>query len=133
MNSTLVTQFDIDRILDTGSGTHASTPTSALAERFQALLEQEPGAQASLSATSASGSRLDVVKQAVEDQAADYRQVPNDVLYMSQHLSALSMERLAAADMTIQLEIASLNADLQVKMATVQSTKDAVQTLMKNQ
>ncbi|MBN3857574.1 serine kinase [Paraburkholderia sp. Ac-20340] len=133
MNSTLVTQFDIDRILDTGSGTHASTPPAALAERFQALLEQEPGAQASLSATSAPGSRLDVVKQAVEDQAADYRQVPNDVLYMSQHLSALSMERLAAADMTIQLEIASLNADLQVKMATVQSTKDAVQTLMKNQ
>jgi type III secretion inner rod protein HrpB2 len=43
------------------------------------------------------------------------------------------MERLAAADMTIQLEIASLNADLQVKMATVQSSKDAVQTLMKNQ
>ena len=74
-----------------------------------------------------------IVTKAVEEQADYYRQVPNDVLYMTQHMSALTMERLAAADMTIQLEIASLNADLQVKMATVQSSKDAVQTLMKNQ
>jgi type III secretion inner rod protein HrpB2 len=52
---------------------------------------------------------------------------------MTQHMSALSMQRIAAVDMTVQLEVASLSADLQVKMAAVQSSKDAVQTLVKNQ
>jgi type III secretion inner rod protein HrpB2 len=88
---------------------------------------------ATVDAAAHPGEHSDLMTKAVEQQADYYREVPNDVLYMTQHMSALSMERLAAADMTIQLEIASLNADLQVKMATVQSSKDAVQTLMKNQ
>ncbi|MDH6146199.1 MULTISPECIES: hypothetical protein [Paraburkholderia] len=137
MNSTLASHLEqeISRVLDTGT---PGAPSQSAAERFQALLAQAPdslppeGTQG-LHAVEGAGHPPNIVTRAVEEQADYYRQVPNDVLYMSQHLSALSMERLAAADMTIQLEIASLNADLQVKMATVQSSKDAVQTLMKNQ
>lgn len=134
MNPTLATQFspEIDRILDTGTGAPAHAVPQALADRFQSMMQQgaSPTPLDSLVGQSGHGS---IVTKAVEEQAEYYRQVPNDVLYMSQHLSALSMERLAAADMTIQLEIASMNADLQVKMAAVQSSKDAMQTLMKNQ
>jgi type III secretion inner rod protein HrpB2 len=138
MNPMLASHLEqeIGRVLDTG--TPATSASQSAVERFQALLAQAPD---SLPAAGAEGvhpaaaahDAPNIVTRAVEQQADYYRQVPNDVLYMSQHLSALSMERLAAADMTIQLEIASLNADLQVKMATVQSSKDAVQTLMKNQ
>lgn len=141
MNPSIASHLDyqISRVLDTGTAADA-VPQSA-AERFQALLAQgpnpaqAPGLEGVDGVTAASGAQHtpNIATRAIEEQADYYRQVPNDVLYMSQHLSALSMERLAAADMTIQLEIASLNADLQVKMATVQSSKDAVQTLMKNQ
>lgn len=121
-------QYEIARATETG-GTDINPSTQALADRFQAMMAQ---ASPQVHGVHPTG-QANIVTKAVEEQADYYRQVPNDVLYMSQHMSALSMERLAAADMTIQLEIASLNADLQVKMATVQSSKDAVQTLMKNQ
>jgi type III secretion inner rod protein HrpB2 len=117
------------------AGTEQTTPDAnavshELADKFQAMMAHANHHEA---AAVHSTEHADIVTKAVEEQADYYRQVPNDVLYMTQHMSALTMERLAAADMTIQLEIASLNADLQVKMATVQSSKDAVQTLMKNQ
>jgi type III secretion inner rod protein HrpB2 len=122
MNPTLATQFN------------PGVP-QPLVDRVQSLLAQGTSdpSHAGPDALASVSEHGNVVTKAVQEQADYYRQVPNDVLYMSQHLSALSMERLAAADMTIQLEIASLNADLQVKMAAVQSSKDAVQTLMKNQ
>lgn len=124
-------QYELARV--TGTSPEAPQPNTAsqqLIDKFQAMM-----AQANHEAAQQVNppERADIVTKAVQEQADYYRQVPNDVLYMTQHMSALTMERLAAADMTIQLEIASLNADLQVKMATVQSSKDAVQTLMKNQ
>jgi type III secretion inner rod protein HrpB2 len=124
----------LERELARTSGTSSTTPAAdtvsqQLVDKFQAMMAQANHQAQPVHVTE----RSDLVTKAVQEQADYYRQVPNDVLYMTQHMSALSMERLAAADMTIQLEIASLNADLQVKMATVQSSKDAVQTLMKNQ
>jgi type III secretion inner rod protein HrpB2 len=100
-----------------------------LVDKFQALLAQgtmhvpEPGGPGQES----------IIGQAVTEQAAEYRSVPNDLIYSMQHMSSLSMQRLMAVDMTLQLEVASLDADLQVKMATVQASKESLQTLMKNQ
>ena len=102
-----------------------------LAEKFQALMAQ--GVQAPPVQSVPEHPDHNIVTRAVSEQADYYRQVPNDVLYMTQHMSSMSMQSLAAANMTVQLEISSLSADLQVKMAAVQSSKDAVQTLMKNQ
>ncbi|MBN3825128.1 serine kinase [Burkholderia sp. Ac-20384] len=108
----------------------AALAPQALIDKFQATMEHaSPYAAQSVH----HGERVDVVSRAIQDQADYYRMVPNDVVYMAQHASTLPMEKLAAADMTVQLELASLNADMQVKMATVQSSKDSVQTLMKNQ
>jgi type III secretion inner rod protein HrpB2 len=137
MSFTTITQFESElaRIANEAATTPEAVPATQtaqapqhLVDKFQAMLAQvEPNPHA------VHGAGQNIVTKAVEEQSDYYRQVPNDVLYMSQHMSSLSMERIAAADMTVQLEIASLNADLQVKMAAVQSSKDAVQTLMKNQ
>ncbi|MEJ0003128.1 MAG: serine kinase [Pararobbsia sp.] len=123
-------QFDhaIARATEAAAPEAGAVPQT-LADKFQAMMAHSTPYMPELHP----GERTDIVAKAVEEQANYYHQVPNDVMYMTQHMSALSMERLAAADMTVQLEISSLNADLQVKMATVQSSKDAVQTLMKNQ
>jgi type III secretion inner rod protein HrpB2 len=134
MSFTTITQYESElaRVASEVATPEANPSVQApqhLVDKFQSMLAQvEPNPHA-LHA----GEHTNIVTKAVEEQSDYYRQVPNDVLYMSQHMSSLSMERIAAADMTVQLEIASLNADLQVKMAAVQSSKDAVQTLMKNQ
>jgi type III secretion inner rod protein HrpB2 len=131
MNVTNASQ-QLENELARVTGTSPATVDAAsqhLVDKFQAMMAHANH----LAPAAHPGEHSDLMTKAVEQQADYYREVPNDVLYMTQHMSALSMERLAAADMTIQLEIASLNADLQVKMATVQSSKDAVQTLMKNQ
>lgn len=126
----IATELEQPAAAGISGASHGGEATSPdLAEKFQAMLN-ESGQGVSVHTT---GSHENLLTKAVEEQANDYRQVPNDVMYMTHHMSSLSMQRLAAADMTIQLEISSLSADLQVKMATVQSSKDAVQTLMKNQ
>ena len=123
-------QYELAKVTGTSPAAPDTDAVSQhLVDKFQAMMAHADHQAQQV----APAEHADLVTKAVEEQAGYYRQVPNDGLYMTQHMSALSMERLAAADMTIQLEIASLNADLQVKMATVQSSKDAVQTLMKNQ
>ncbi|MGH8778296.1 serine kinase [Paraburkholderia sp.] len=107
------------------------TATPQQADRFQELMTQ--GAPTPPVESVPEHPDHNIVTRAVSEQADYYRQVPNDVMYLTQHMSSMSIQNVAAANMTVQLEVASLNADLQVKMAAVQSSKDAVQTLMKNQ
>jgi type III secretion inner rod protein HrpB2 len=115
---------------DAGIGAAGSPAVSQQqVDRFQALLA-EGTPHAPVQAPGESGS---LIGKAIAEQAEQYRNVPNDLMYSIHHMSELSMQRLMAVDMTLQLEVASLNSDLQVKMATVQSSKESVQTLMKNQ
>jgi type III secretion inner rod protein HrpB2 len=133
MNPSIASQFQYEISRATEAGTNAGSDASAvpqqLVDKFQALL-----AQATPQASETNAVNNDSpVRKAVEEQATDYQQVPNDLMYMTQHISSLSMQRIAAADMTVQLEVASLSADLQVKVAAVTASKDAIQTLIKNQ
>jgi type III secretion inner rod protein HrpB2 len=132
MNPMIASQFQYEISRATDAGTDTSAVPQQLVDKFQALLAQGAQGTPHVAETNAVDNN-NIVEKAVEGQASDYQQVPNDLLYMTQHMSTLSMQRIAAADMTVQLEVASLSADLQVKMAAVQSSKDAVQTLMKNQ
>lgn len=66
-----------------------------------------------------------------EDIALQY--VSNDVLFLMQHSNGMSMNEFASAAMQVQIEAASLQVDMQAKMAVVTSSKDAIETLMKNQ
>jgi type III secretion inner rod protein HrpB2 len=66
-----------------------------------------------------------------EDIALQY--VSNDVLFLLEHADGMSMNQFATAAMQVQIEAASLQVDMQAKMAVVTSSKDAIETLMKNQ
>ncbi|WP_412025854.1 type III secretion protein HrpB2 [Burkholderia cepacia] len=66
-----------------------------------------------------------------EDAAIQY--VSNDMLYMIHNVDSMSMGELTAATIQLQIEAASLQVDMQMKMSVVTSSKDAVETLMKNQ
>jgi type III secretion inner rod protein HrpB2 len=74
-----------------------------------------------------------IVTKAITDQDAAYAQVPNDMVYLMENGPMMSMDQITNASMFITLEMASMTTNLQVKMAVVTSSKDAVQTLMKNQ
>jgi len=66
-----------------------------------------------------------------EDQA--YQYVSNDMVFMLNNASAMSPNELTAAAIQVQVESASLQVDMQIKMSVVTSSKDAIDTLMKNQ
>jgi type III secretion inner rod protein HrpB2 len=111
-----------------GDATDPSSPSQQLVDKFQTLMAQ--GGQPSQQVHPA---QQDILTKAVQDQDDYARMVPNDLQYVTQHLSAMSMQRITAVTMQMNLEIANLGADMDAKMAAVQSSKDAIQTLMKNQ
>ncbi|WP_181885560.1 type III secretion protein HrpB2 [Trinickia dinghuensis] len=66
-----------------------------------------------------------------EDMAIQY--VSNDMLFILQHENSMTISQFGAAAMQVQIEAGSLQVDLQAKMSVVTSSKDAIETLMKNQ
>jgi type III secretion inner rod protein HrpB2 len=52
---------------------------------------------------------------------------------MMNNVDSMSMGEITAAAMQLQIEAASLQVDMQTKMSVVTSSKDAIETLMKNQ
>lgn len=105
-----------------------SQATPELADRFAAMMAHaQPHAHVDQSRSAT------IVTKAIAAQSTADQQVPNDVLYLMQQSPSMSMQQMASASMAVNLETASMTANLQVKMAVVQSSKDALQTLMKNQ
>ncbi len=66
-----------------------------------------------------------------EDQAL--QTVSNDALYMLNHANQMSFNQIAAASVQMQIETASLQVDMSMKISVVESSKGALETLMKNQ
>jgi type III secretion inner rod protein HrpB2 len=52
---------------------------------------------------------------------------------MIHNVDAMSPGELTASVVQLQIEAASLQVDMQMKMSVVTSSKDAIETLMKNQ
>lgn len=74
-----------------------------------------------------------VISEMVRNEDIAMQYVSNDVLFLMQHANGMSMNQFATAAMQVQVEAASLQVDMQAKMAVVTSSKDAIETLMKNQ
>lgn len=66
-----------------------------------------------------------------EDEAL--QTVSNDALYMLHHADEMSFNQIAAASVQMQIETASLQVDMSMKISVVESSKGALETLMKNQ
>jgi type III secretion inner rod protein HrpB2 len=66
-----------------------------------------------------------------EDEAL--QTVSNDALYMLHHANEMSFNQVSAASVQMQIETASLQVDMSMKISVVESSKGALETLMKNQ
>ncbi|PLZ00292.1 serine kinase [Burkholderia sp. WAC0059] len=110
-------------------GSNPTQATQQLADKFQALVEHgtphrpEP----------ASSPAETIVSHAIRAQNVELEQMPNDMLYLMQHSQSMSAQQLTNASLEVMFEMTSMTTDMQVKMAVVSSSKNAVQTLMKNQ
>jgi type III secretion inner rod protein HrpB2 len=118
-----------------GGQTQMPQSTQALAERFEQLM-----AHAAPRAHIDSSAHETIVGKAIAAQESQWQTVPNDVLYLMQHPQSLpqespieAMDRHASEAIYVIQEMAQMNADMNIKLALVKSTKGSVETLMKNQ
>lgn len=118
-----------------GEAAQMPQPSQALVDRFEQLMEHaEPCTHVDSSV------RESIVGKAIAQQEAQWQTVPNDVLYMMQQQAPSPqasptevMTQYANEAVYVVLEMAQMNADLNVKLAVVKSAKGSVETLMKNQ
>ena len=130
MNSTLVSMQLQQVLANETAGSLSSAPaTQQLANKFQALYEHGH-------MTAPHGRGMDtetMISKIVRDQDVATQAVSNDALHMIRSLPMLTMQQSFAAETQVMLETAGLQCDLQVKLAVVTSSKDAIGTLMRNQ
>ncbi|KER67578.1 hypothetical protein HR51_32565 [Burkholderia cepacia] len=74
-----------------------------------------------------------MISALVRGEDAAFQYVSNDMLYMIHNVDSMSPGELTASAIQLQIEAASLQVDMQMKMSVVTSSKDAIETLMKNQ
>lgn len=106
-----------------------SQTTQQLADKFQALYER-----GHMTAPAAQGMDTEtMVSKIVHDQDLATQAVSNDALHMIRSMPEMTMQQSFAAETQVMMETAGLQCDLQVKLAVVTSSKDAIGTLMRNQ
>ena len=86
-----------------------------------------------MTAPEAPGQTENVVSQLAQAEDTQIQSASNDALFVMQQMPYMSVQQLSAASMQVQVEMGSLTADLQAKMSVATSTKDSIETLMKNQ
>jgi len=111
-------------------GERAAPPPSASAtEAFQAMAQHSRMTSPKPPETDAGA----LISRMASSQDAAFKTVSDDMLYMISNSAGMSMQQIATASMQVQLETAGMQVDLQSKLAVVTSSKDAIDTLMKNQ
>ncbi|NRO98990.1 serine kinase [Paraburkholderia sp. NMBU_R16] len=128
MISSIESQLIQQAMSSAGADTSTNGVSQHLIDKFQALLAQEP---AQVSGQSAPENNM--LKQAIQKQDDADHQFPNDMSYISTHMGEWNVGQAASATMLVQYEITQASMNLQFKMAAAQSSKNAVDTLMKNQ
>ena len=109
----------------TSSGTSV---TAESGDKFAALMQQ-----GQLTAPVDGPDSQSLVTKLVTDQDNALQQVPADITFLMEHQSSMSTNQFTAAALQVSSETAMLQVNMEVKMAVVKSSKDAVETLMKNQ
>jgi type III secretion inner rod protein HrpB2 len=74
-----------------------------------------------------------VASKLVAAQDAELQHTVNDALQLAQQAPTMSMNEMSAGTIRMTLELASTQLDLEAKMGVVDSSKSAIETLMKNQ
>jgi type III secretion inner rod protein HrpB2 len=105
-----------------------SQVSKAQGDTFQNLAQNSR-----MTAPDASGQTENVVSQLAQAEDTQIQSASNDALFLMNEMPNMSVQQLSAASMQVQVEMSSLTADLQAKMSVATSTKDSIETLMKNQ
>lgn len=111
------------------AGTTAQPVSPQLAASFEAMMQNGVMTPAIPNADPAGT----MVSEVLRGEDTAMQAVSNDMLFMLNNSNGMSMQELTSATMAIQIESTSMQVDLQTKMAVVNSSKEALETLMKNQ
>lgn len=125
--------MDLMRMQQTSPGqpsdAHIAAVPPHVADSFETMMQRGVMGPSSETGDTAGTMISELVRG--EDAAIQY--VSNDMMYMMQNASSMSTGELTASAIQLQVEAASLQVDMQMKMSVVTSSKDAIETLMKNQ
>ncbi|NRO95251.1 type III secretion protein HrpB2 [Paraburkholderia sp. NMBU_R16] len=100
-----------------------------LGDKFKAMMDKPRMAPPSEEGGGAGGTLATMAIQ--QDQ--ELQRMVNDAMSISEAVPFMSMQEATAASIRFQTEIATMSADMEAKMGVVESSKSAVETLMKNQ
>lgn len=106
----------------------ADAATQQLGDKFKAMMDQPR-----MAAPAQNNEGTGLVAAMAAQQDAQLQQSVNDTVSMMHNAPFMSMQEMTAATMRVTLEIASTQLDMEAKMGIVNSSKSAVETLMKNQ
>jgi type III secretion inner rod protein HrpB2 len=126
--TTKAVQASLDQMAEAASGNAGATP-QALADKFQSMMQQSP---MSAPAVESPGG-TPIASKLVAAQDAELQRTVNDVSQLAEAAPTLSTNEMSASAIRITLELTSTQLDLQAKMGVVDSSKSAIETLMKNQ
>jgi type III secretion inner rod protein HrpB2 len=110
------------------SGSSATPVLDQSGDKFAALMQQ-----GQLTPPVDGPDSQSLVTKLVTDQDNALQQVPADITFLMEHQGTMSANQFTAAALQVSSETAMLQVNMEVKMAVVKSSKDAVETLMKNQ
>jgi type III secretion inner rod protein HrpB2 len=110
-------------------GRSSSQTSGELGAKFQALMDKPNMAAPSGSANG----DMSVAARLVEAQDAQLQKTVADMNDFVQRAPSLSVAEMSAGSMKLMMELSSAQLNLQGKMGVVESSKSAVETLMKNQ
>jgi type III secretion inner rod protein HrpB2 len=106
----------------------ASASDQGLGVQFETLMHR-----ASAPPTVSNEENSQTISKLVIAQDDELQRAVSDVLSITDAASGMSMQELQAASMQMQLELAGMQMDMQSKMAVVDSTKSAIETLMRQE
>lgn len=106
----------------------ADPAAQQLGDKFKAMM-QHPR----MEAPHDKNDDMNIVGKLAASQDAELQNNVNDIVSLTNEMPMMSMQEVTAATMKVTLEIANTQLDMQAKMGIVNSSKSAIDTLMKNQ
>ncbi|KVE37990.1 hypothetical protein [Burkholderia sp. TSV86] len=130
MNGSITDQLLQAAIENIGKDAQAplDTPSSHLVERFRTLMQQAP--MVTPEPTEYNGTFVLKLAQLHDGQL---QQVVNHINQLSHSIPYLTTKEVIANSAYMMKEIATVQANMSVKIAVVHSSKSALDTLMRNQ
>ncbi|PXX21935.1 MULTISPECIES: EscI/YscI/HrpB family type III secretion system inner rod protein [Burkholderia] len=115
--------------MDDGNAIGSSSGDRHLAESFQALMERPKMADPVAEPVDAGQAAAHLLRE----QNAQFVNVNRSMMETLAATPALDMRELHARSMQMQVDLATMNLDVTVKLGVVGASKSAIETLMKNQ